>query len=408
MKLYPRQILSQINPFLNRKEALVIKGTRQVGKTSLLKLIQNILIEKKNIRTNNIYFFDLEKLDLREDFNQNPENLLKYITNKKSKQYIFIDEIQYLDSPSNFLKILVDHHPNLKIFTTGSSSLDIKRKIQDSLIGRAIYFQLYPLNFQEFLNFKKKNFPQKPSPSQKNTLNNMLKEYLTFGGFPAVVLENNRNLKKKLLKNYINLYITKDIRNLTEIKNISSFNNLTKVLAGQTANLLDKHELSNTLRVSSKTINRYLDILCHTYIIILLPPFFTNIRSKLTKTPKIYFYDLGIRNAILNNFNNIHFRLDSGALFENFILLELLAKFNAENLYFYRNQQQTEIDFVVESEKMTIEAKYKKYKNKKIFRVFDSFKNFENYIVNLNFDLKLTHYEFINWWDFIFKSLAAI
>lgn len=408
MKLYKRQLLQKITAFINRKEAILIKGTRQVGKTTLLKLLKNILIAKYKINKNNIYFFDLEKLDIRDDFNNNPENLLKYINSKTHKQYVFIDEIQYLDNPSNFLKILVDHHAQLKIFATGSSSLEIKRKIQDSLIGRVFYFQLYPLNFIEFLTFQNKKFPQKPTNLQKKQLDSLLKEYLTFGGFPAVVLEQNKNTKKEMLKNYINLYISKDIRAITEIKNINSFNNLTKVLAGQSSNLLDKNELSNTLNLSFKTINRYLDILQHTYIIILLSPFFNNIRSKLTKTPKIYFYDLGIRNVLLNNFNNPDFRIDAGALFENFILLELLSKFNSNDLYFYRNQQQTEIDFVVDSKKITAEVKYKKYKEKKIFRVFNSFNDFQNYIVNLNFNLKLYNYEFIDWRNFVNTIINTI
>lgn len=407
MKLYKRQLLQKITAFINRKEAILIKGTRQVGKTTLLKLLENMLTEKFNINKNNIYFFDLEKLDIREDFNNNPENLLKYINSKTHKQYIFIDEIQYLDNPSNFLKILVDHHAQLKIFATGSSSLEIKRKIQDSLIGRVFYFQLYPLNFIEFLTFQNKKFPQKPTNLQKKQLDSLLKEYLTFGGFPAVVLEQNENTKKEMLKNYINLYISKDIRAITEIKNISSFNNLTKILAKQSGNLLNKNEISNTLNLSFKTVNKYLTILQYTYIIMLLLPFFNNIRSRLTKTSKIYFYDVGIRNALLNDFNDIDFRLDSGALFENFILLELLSKFNAEELYFYRNQQQTEIDFVVELSKLAIEVKYKKYKNIKIFRVFDLFKNFDNKIINLNFNLKLKNYEFIDWWNFIYCLNSA-
>ena len=159
MKLYKRQVLKKIEPFIKRKEAILIKGTRRVGKTSLLRLIESLLTKQLKISKERIYFFDLEELDIREDFNENPQNLLKYISSDKGKKYIFIDEIQYLDNPSNFLKILVDHFPNLKIFATGSSSLDIKRKIQDSLIGRAVYFQLYPLNFIEFLNFKSEKFP---------------------------------------------------------------------------------------------------------------------------------------------------------------------------------------------------------------------------------------------------------
>ena len=401
MKLYQRQILEKIKPFIKRKEAILIKGTRRVGKTSVLHLLKTILIKQLKIAKDEIYFFDLEELDIREDFNENPRNLLKYISGGKGREYVFIDEIQYLNNPSNFLKILVDHFPDLKIFATGSSSLEIKRKIQDSLIGRVAYFQLYPLNFTEFLNFKNKKFSAAPAPGQKKQLDRLLEEYLLFGGMPEIVLEQSEKIKKELLKNYINLYITKDIRSLAEIENISSFNKLIKVLSGQTGNLLDKNEISNTLGIAFKTLNRYLDILRYTYIIILLSPFFANLRSKLTKTPKIYFYDVGIRNALINNFNRIEFRLDKGALFENFIFLELLSRFGIEDVYFYRTPQQTEIDFIVESKKIAVEAKCKKFKDKKVFRVFDSFKDFDNKIVNLNFNMKLKNYEFVDWWNFV-------
>ncbi|MEA2065098.1 MAG: ATP-binding protein [Patescibacteria group bacterium] len=403
MKLYKRKIFVKIEPFIKRKEAIIIKGMRRTGKTTLLRLLENDLIGRLKISKKNIYFFDLEELSVREDFNANPRNLLNYISAKKEKQYIFIDEIQYLDKPANFIKILVDHFPNLKIFATGSSSLDIKQKIQDSLIGRAIYFHLRPLNFFEFLIFKQKRFSLKVTPNQKNELEVLLKEYLKFGGMPEIVLEQNKNIKKELLKNYVNLYVSKDIRNLVEIGNIGSFNKLIKILSGQAGSLLDKNEISNTLDIAFKTLNRYLDILQHTYIIILLHPFFANLRSKLTKTPKIYFYDIGIRNSVLNDFNSIDFRIDKGALFENFILLELLSIFNSSDIFFYRTAKQTEIDFIVESEKIAVEVKCKKYKNRRIFRVFDSFKNFDNQIVNLNFNEKLKYYDFIDWWHFLNK-----
>lgn len=402
MKLYKRQILKNINPFIKRKEVILIKGTRRVGKTSVLYLLKNYLLKNLKIAKEKIHFFDLEDLDTREDFNNNPHNLLKYVSqSKNSKQYVFIDEIQYLNNPSNFLKILSDHYPNLKIFATGSSSLEIKRKIQDSLIGRVAYFHLYPLNFAEFLIFKNKKFPLQTTPGQKKQLDNLLEEYLLFGGMPEIILEQNREIKKQLLKNYINLYVSKDIRNLTDIESIGSFNKLIKILSGQTGCLLEKNEISNTLSIAFKTLNRYLDILQYTYIIILLSPFFANLRSKLTKTPKIYFYDIGIRNSLLNNFNKIEFRVDKGALFENFILLELLSAFGIDDVYFYRTSKQTEIDFILDAEKMAIEVKYKKYKNKKVFRAFDSFKNFDNKIVNRNFNMKLKNYSFYDWWKFI-------
>ncbi|MFH1182961.1 MAG: ATP-binding protein [Candidatus Moraniibacteriota bacterium] len=398
--LYSRELLKEINPFIKRKEAIIIRGTRRVGKTSLLKLLAKELL-RQGIKQENIYFFDLENIGIREDFNNDPKNILKYIENNRSKQYIFIDEIQYLDHPSNFIKLLVDHHPNLKIFVTGSSSLDIKKKIQDSLVGRAFYFHLYPLDFFEFLRFKKVKYPKEPTANQSKRLSSLLEEYLLFGAMPEVVLERNLGVKKEILANYTNLYVAKDIRNLTEIENISAFNNLIKILAGQTGNLLDKTEISNTLNTAFNTTNRYLDILQYTYIALLLKPYFANLRAKLTKTPKIYFYDLGLRNSLLNDFNPVDFRVDRGALFENFILLQLLRKFKQQDIFFYRNNVGNEIDFIIDKNKTALEVKFKKMKDGRVFRVFDTFSKFDNYVLNLTLNKQAANYRFIDWWHFL-------
>jgi predicted AAA+ superfamily ATPase len=408
MKLFLRDILKKIRPFYDRKEAVLIRGMRRVGKTTLLQLIKKELIAEKNISEKNIYFFDLEDLDLRDDFNQSPKNLLKYLENigDKKKKYVFIDEIQYLDNPSNFLKILVDHYPELKIFTTGSSSLEIKKKIQDSLVGRVMYFQLYPLNFSEFLLFKEEIIlKENLTDNQKKKFDLLLEEFLIYGGMPEIVLENNIKIKKQLLKNYLNLYITKDIKNLTEIKNLSTFNKLAKILASQVGNVLNKSDLANRLDANLKTIERYFDILKHTFLVISLPPYFSNTVSQLIKSKKLFFYDLGLRNALLGDFTAMEFRNNNGAIFENFILLELLAKFAMEDIFFYRTQQGTEIDFVINSEKakMTVEAKYSKLKKEKVFRVFKNFSEFDNQVVNLNFNRTMKGYQFIDWRRFLMK-----
>ena len=413
MKMFNREILTEIKPFIKRPEAILIKGVRRVGKTTLLKLLKRQLKRKYKVQEKQIYFFDLEDLDLREDFNESPENLLKYIaTDNRQRKYIFIDEIQYLNNPANFLKILVDHYPQLKFFVTGSSSLEIKRKIQDSLVGRVVYFQLFPLSFAEFLRFKQE---EKLRPTAKMTKaqikksDRLLEEYLLFGGMPEIVLEKNVALKKRLLKNYVNLYITKDIKNLAEIKDLTAFNKLTKILASQIGNIFYKKDLSNRLDISLKTVQRYFDILKYTFLVISLPPYFSNVLSQLVKAKKIYFYDLGLRNALLNDFNKLEFRIDSGALFENFILLELLQRNELTDISYYRTQHGSEIDFILDSPeaKMAVEVKYRKFKEKKVFKVFDNFPEFNNFVVNRNFNLALKNYTFIDWRNFLTEVLAG-
>ena len=409
MKMFNREIIQEIEPFFERKEAVLVRGMRRVGKTTLLKIIEEKLKKEHKINDEQIYFFDLEDFDLREDFNDSPENLLKYIsTNDNKKKYIFIDEIQYLNNPANFLKILVDHYPKLKFFVTGSSSLEIKRKIQDSLVGRVMYFQLYPLNFSEFLLFQGENklkATEKMTRSQIKKSDRLLEEYLIFGGMPEIVLEKNIDLKKKLLKNYLNLYISKDINNLAEIKDLSVFNKLTKILASQMGNIFNKTNVANRLDTSLKTVQRYFDILKHTFLVISLTPYFSNTISQLAKSKKIYFYDLGLRNALLNNFNDLEFRTDNGSIFENFIFLELANRYEMTEISYYRTQQGSEIDFIIDSyeAKMAIEVKYKKFKDKKVFRVFDKFSEFDNFVVNRDFNLELKNYAFIDWRNFLKK-----
>jgi len=414
MKMFNRDIIKDIEPFLERREAILVRGMRRVGKTTLLKLIEKKLKKEYGVTEKQIYFFDLEDLDLREDFNISPRNLLKYLKiDKRKKTYVFLDEIQYLDNPANFLKILVDHYPKLKFFVTGSSSLEIKRKIQDSLVGRVMYFQLYPLNFLEALFFQGKNKLQvtnRMTPAQIKNSNKLLQDYLVFGGMPEVVLEENIEVKKKLLKSYLNLYISKDIRNLAEIKNLSVFNKLTKVLASQIGNIFIKTDVANRLDASLKIIQRYFDILKHTFLVVSLPPYFSNTISQLVKFKKIYFYDLGLRNALLNDFNELEFRADSGAVFENFIFLELAHKYDLTEISYYRTQQGSEIDFIVDSHKnkMAIEVKYKKFRDKKIFKVFDNFSEFDNFIVNRTFNLNLKNYNFIDWRNFLKKVYEEV
>ncbi len=230
-------------------------------------------------------------------------------------------------------------------------------------------------------------------------------EYLVFGGMPEIVLESNVLVKKKLLKSYLNLYITKDIRSLTEIRNLSIFNRLTKILASQIGNILVKNDVANRLNANLKIINRYLDILEYIFVVIPLKPYFSNTVSQLVKSKKIFFYDLGLRNALLNDFNSMEFRVDKGAVFENFIFLQLVARFDLEEISYYRTQQGSEIDFIIDSEKqkMTAEVKYTKFKNRKLFRVFDTFDNFDNYVVNFNFEVELKNYKFIEWKDFLVR-----
>lgn len=378
--LFKRTILNNIEKWIHENEIIVLNGPRQVGKTSLLKLIKEKLIDQ-GIPSKVIFYLNLEELSILEDLNGNPENLLNYITDNGQKNYFLIDEIQYLDNPSNFLKHIYDKYAEqIKIITTGSSSLELKAELQDSLVGRKVSFLIAPLTFEEYLQFKEADhlryLHQEDIPQDiKRLFDNDLKDYMIYGGMPAVVLQSDQELKQKMLAEYVGTYINKDIRSIGKIDNISQFNSVIKILASQISQLLNIAELSNTADITRRNVQKYLDLLEHTFVVSKVHSYQANVRTQITKMPEIFFFDLGVRNAILNNYLSIDGRKDKGDLFENFIFLELAS--NAENkIYFYRTTSKTEIDFVVEraDELKLIEVKYKELKNSidsRVLRGFD-------------------------------------
>lgn len=370
--LKPRKIAKIIKKWLPENEFIILNGPRQVGKTSLLKILMQEL-KNNNIPENRIFYLNFEEIQILEKINQNPENLLDYIIDKNKKNYFFIDEIQYLDNPSNFLKHIYDKYSSIiKIIATGSSSLELKAKFQDSLVGRKVSFNILPLDYEEFLIFKNYNdlnhLDKNNIPLEiKLKYDKLLKEYLIYGGMPAVALQDDAIKKEKLLSEYVDTYINKDIRSIGRIENISKFNSILKILCSQIGNLLNINELSNTTNIPRRKIEKYLDLLKHTFVLDIIDPYKNNIRSQVSKMPKTFFFDLGIRNAILNNFLDLSGRQDdAGRLFENFVFLELKNLYQ-KNIYFYRTVNKSEIDFIIEkNNKLSlIEVKYKSL-NKRI------------------------------------------
>lgn len=373
--MFYRAIFTQLIRFLSGKEFFLLLGPRQVGKTTLLKQLEEKL-KREGERT---YFFNLEDFSVLADYNEDPKNLLSYVKlEKKRKIYVFIDEIQYLENPSNFLKYFYDQYADqIKIICTGSASLEIKSKIQDSLVGRLYTFRISPLTFDEYLVFKKSNFREylknkSLSAGQQKKLQKLIEEFLLYGGMPAVVLKNSFSEKEKLLKNYVQTYIQKDIRSIAVISDIIKYNATMKVLTSQIGNLLNINNVAQTIGLSYPTTKRYVDILFFTHIVYLIPPYLQKINRQIQKMHKLYFFDLGIRNAVLNNFNSIEYRADRGALFENMIANELLAK--EKILYFYRTKNDAEIDFIVDDKFLhLLEAKYKDLDRLVVPKIFYNF-----------------------------------
>jgi len=356
-----RDLYNQLYQHLDKKEYSIIIGARQVGKTTLVQKLYSEL--KKSF--SDVYYISLENSKILQEINLDYENLFHYarhpenplVSQNRQRVVVFIDEIQYIENPSNFLKYLFDtYQENLKIIATGSSAFYLDTKFTDSLAGRKRIFHLKSLNFPEFLSFKdaeelRKELNQIRENDQymSSFYNDLLfyfNEYLTYGGYPRIVLENDIEEKKQYLEELINSFLKKDIYE-SKIEHEQKFFNLCTLLAAQTGQIINKSELSNTLGLNRRTLEKYLYILQKCFYVYLLPPFYQNLRKEITKMPKIYFNDLGLRNKLLNRFHNIINREDKGQLIENYIFIRLGELYTKDQIRFWRTADRNEVDFVV-------------------------------------------------------------
>jgi len=345
--------------YLKNNEILLFIGPRQAGKTTILRQLQSYL--KKN--NENVYFLNLEDPDYLDLLNKSPKNLFKIFTIDLNKRtFVLVDEAQYLKNPSNFLKYFYDEYGGkIKILVSGSSVFYIDKKFKDSLAGRKKIFYVRTLSLQEFLRFKNEeelarivSEKKEPALQEKEKINFYFREYLTYGGYPRVVLAPIEE-KADTLREIAYSYIKKDIYE-ANVRQDEIFYKLLKILAGQIGNLVNASELALTLGVSKTTIDNYLYIMRKSFHIHLISPFHKNIRKELTKMPKVYFADLGLRNFFTDNFKSFEVREDKGVLLENGFFRQLLEEYDEDNIKFWRTIQKNEIDFVV-TEKKAYEVK---------------------------------------------------
>lgn len=349
MKLYKRKIFDKIQPYLGDETVIVLHGARQVGKTHILFYIRDWLMEKGK----KVFYYDLEYPELLADFNGGVEVFISDLIGKgyvkNEDVYVLVDEIQYLDNPSSFLKIIADHYKNIHLVVSGSSTFDIKSKFKDSLAGRTTPFEIFPLTFEEYLEFRgvEYNLSLVLSPSGISSLKVLYGEFVKYGGYPKIALEGAEEKKKQYLLQVIDTYIRKDIRDLAKVEDINKFNNMLKVLASQSGQLLDLTSLSRETAISFPTLQKYLAILEETFVIKRISPYSKSPSVEISKNPKVFLFDSGLQSIIwLNSFQGSLL----GSIFETNIFGELVKKFGRSAIHFWRTKTHQEIDFVVEKE----------------------------------------------------------
>jgi hypothetical protein len=351
--MFQRKVLKEIEKQLASKEIIVLTGMRRVGKTTLLKL----LFDK--INSKNKVYLDLENLINQRIFNEVDfdnvwNNLKSFGLSNTSKAFVFLDEIQTFPRIVNVIKYLYDHY-DIKFFLTGSSSYYLKNLFPESLAGRKIVFELFPLDFEEFLIFKE--VPQKllSNFEEKESARNVIAfeklklyyyEFLNFGGFPQVVLAANENQKKIYLNDIFISYFEKDVKTLADFKQVNTLRDLVFLLLQRVGSKLDITKLSSALNTSRPTLYSYLSFLEQTYFISLISPYSRNIDREISGTRKVYACDTGIINLFA--------RLDEGNILENAVY-NCLKQYGKVN--YYQKRSGVEIDFILPELDVAIEVK---------------------------------------------------
>ncbi|MBL7965665.1 MAG: ATP-binding protein [Prolixibacteraceae bacterium] len=329
---YSRYLELQTESILKKGKVFVLYGPRRVGKTELIRKIVSGFDGK-------IFSGTGDNQEVRELLSSQKLNQLQ--TAFGSYQLVFIDEAQRIPAVGFALKLLIDHFPEMIIVVTGSSSFDLSNKIGEPLTGRNTLRNLFPISILELYNQLGGMFVL-----QK------LEDLLIFGTYPEVLTANSANDKKEYLISIRDAYLFKDILELESIRNPAKLTDLLKLLAFQIGQEVSLNELSNNLGIAKQSVERYLDLLEKTFIIKKVSGFSRNLRKEIVKTARYYFWDNGIRNALINNFNPLGQRNDVGMLWENFLYMERLKTKSYKRIfasdYFWRTYDRQEIDLIEE------------------------------------------------------------
>jgi len=326
-----RTLGKKINKSFKSGFITIIYGPRRVGKTILLKQLTEKIEDK------NILWFNGDTEEAQKSLRSTSQT--KLVNLVKDKSIIIIDEAQRIENIALSLKILIDTLPDKKIIVTGSSSLMLARGIQETLTGRTIKYRLYPLSTTE-LTYNIESY-KKPY---------LLEDQLIFGGYPYLTKLSSTKEKKDYLKSIVSDYLFRDVLLLKDISSPDTLKKLVALLSFQIGNEVSLNELANNLGIDVKTVNRYLSLLKQSFVIFELSAFSKNLRKEVAKSKKYYFWDLGIRNAVINQFMSLDSRTDIGNLWENFLAVERMKKHEyshtQRDYYFWRTYEKAEIDWI--------------------------------------------------------------
>jgi uncharacterized protein len=361
-----RDILNSLKQHLAKKEITLIVGPRQAGKTTIMRMLEGQLkatgastIFLNLDREADRQFFDTQELLLKKIFLEHPR--------QDKTCYVFIDEIQRKENAGLFLKGIYDSGHNIKLIVSGSGSLELKENVHESLTGRKRIFEIQTLSLDEFVNFKT-NYRYENNLAEFYALEQsaakiLLDEYLNFGGYPRMVLETDVREKRVLVDEIYHSVLERDIAALLRIEKLDAFSLLIKVLAAQNGKLLNYTELSKTIGIAHKTVQDYVWYAEKTFLMRRVTPFFKNVKKEVTKSPVVYFNDLGLRNHALGVLGAVHLPDEFGFLFQNSIGLKIVHALNytAHSLYFWRSTDKAEVDFVIDNGRtmVPIEVKYR-------------------------------------------------
>lgn len=357
-----------IDNLLKPNRALIIYGPRRIGKTTLL----NDYLSKTKYK----YLLDTgDNVETRQIFEL--PDFKKIIDYAAKYELIAIDEAQLIPNVGSGLKILVDYVPKIKVIATGSSSFDLANQVGEPLTGRKITINLYPILQLELLSI-----------FNKYELKKNLHDFLIFGSYPEVIIAKTRAEKITIIKEIVTSYLLKDILAFERIKSPKVLLDLIKLLAFQVGAEVSFNELAVKLSVNARTVARYIDLLEKSFIIVNLGSFSRNLRKEITRKNKYYFLDNGIRNGVIDQFNDLDKRDDIGKLWENFIVMERMKMLDYKkihgHLYFWRTYEQREIDIVEERDGKLAgyEIKWKKDKIKPPKDWLATYKNADYQVIN--------------------------